>query len=214
MLSLQEAPSATSSAPSRVSSLGRDTDGPSASRVTAALPSSIKIGVFGPTGDEPLAVQAARERPATRKEKKQAARRTVSAAVDLKAELRAELEKAAAKGPPQRLRQQGAARRSSEVQAARSELVPPKPIFSPPETASSVASAVKGLLGEAGPGRNEESVGLSGVSKGFEDATAAAHASLERLDLSGVSEKMRDVAGQVKRLTQRRSVGSLIFERG
>ncbi|CBN79888.1 expressed unknown protein [Ectocarpus siliculosus] len=122
-----------------------------------------------------------------------------TAAVDLKAELRAESEKAALlPSPPQRAKQQRQQPPaiSGDVAAA-PKYVAPAPLYEPAEEGvTSSTSPAKGVA-EGVPG-----VGAGGEEKsggGLEGVTAAARASLEKLDL-------RDVSQQVKPFTEK--VGS------
>lgn len=107
--------------------------------------------------------------------------------VDLKAELRTESEKAAAKpspspSPQPRTKQQDSAASEAAAAAAAAKYVAPAPLYEPS----------KELAGDAS-GEGREGV----VTAGLGDVTAAARASLGNLDLSGVSEQVQDLTGQV-----------------
>lgn len=110
---------------------------------------------------------------------------TTTAAVDLKAELRAESEKAALlPPPPQRVKQQQQPPADSEDIAAvavAAKYVAPAPLYEPPEEGVPSSSSGKGLAvgvpGIVGEGEEKSGAGLEGV-------TAAARASLEKLDFS------------------------------
>ncbi|CAN0553275.1 unnamed protein product, partial [Ectocarpus sp. 12 AP-2014] len=114
-----------------------------------------------------------------------------TAAVDLKAELRAESEKAAMlPSPPQRAKQQQQQPPpaiSGDVAAA-PKYVAPAPLYEPAEEGvTSSTSPAKGLAAGV-PG-----VGAGGEEKsdaGLEGVTAAARASLEKLDLRDVSQRV------------------------
>lgn len=127
-----------------------------------------------------------------------------AAVVDLKAELRAESERAAAKPPPSpqpRTKQQDstASEAAAAASAAATKYVAPAPLYEPPKELAG------GLSGEAR--EDDVTAGLGGV-------TAAARTSLEKLDLSGVSEQVQDLTGQVEALIEseyRSSLYSFLF---
>lgn len=138
------------------------------------------------TVELPAAVDAETPRNKGKKREKSRRKEPVPAAVvDLKAELRAESEKATTKPSPSPKQQDSAA---SEAAAAAAKYVAPAPLDEPS----------KELTGDAsGEGREGT------LTAGLGDVTAAARASLEKLDLSGVS-------GQVQDLTEQVGIGDLI----
>lgn len=134
------------------------------------------------------------ETPRNRGKKREKPRRKdppPAAVVDLKAELRAESEKAAAKAPPSpqaRTKQQGSG--ASDAAAEAVQYVAPAPLYEP-------TKELAGRLAGAGMSSGSASDTLD-VTAGLEDVTAAAHASLEKLDLIGVSGQVQDLTEQVE----------------
>ena len=107
--------------------------------------------------------------------------------MDLKAELRAESEKAAIKpsppSPQPRAKQQDSAAVSGAAAAGTAKYVAPAPLYEPSNDLTGGAS---------GEGREGT------LTAGLGDVTVAARASLEKLDLSGVSGQVQDLTGQVE----------------
>ncbi|CAM9361339.1 unnamed protein product, partial [Scytosiphon promiscuus] len=135
-----------------------------------------------------------------------------STLLDLKTQLRAESERAAANAPPPstpvgRPQREGsdeaAASRAAAISA---KYVEPAPLYEPPsEPALSTATAPRKELlggvigGTTGGGRGESGVGTeAGGGKGegmkLEGITAAARSSLEKLEVGGLSEKVKELA--------------------
>lgn len=140
-----------------------------------------------PTGERPAAAEAEAVRSKGRKREKPRRTDAVPAAVvDLKAELRVESEKASSKASPSpqpRTKQQGFAASEAATAAAAAKYVAPAPLYEPS----------KDLAGD-GSGAGREGT----LTAGLGDVTAAARASLEKLDLSAVSGQVQDLTGQVE----------------
>ncbi|CAN0257462.1 unnamed protein product [Ectocarpus sp. 6 AP-2014] len=119
-----------------------------------------------------------------------------TAAVDLKAELRAESEKAALlPSPPQRAKQQQQPPAISGDVAAAPKYVAPAPLYEPAEegvtsSTSPAKGVATGVPGVGAGGEEKSGAGLEGV-------TAAARASLEKLDLRDVSQQVQPFTEKV-----------------
>lgn len=138
------------------------------------------------------------------REKKRRKDSVPAAVVDLKAELRAESDKAAAKAvsSPQPTAKQQDSVASEAAATAAVQYVAPAPLYEPAEGVPPLASPSKGLAGDGSGARRDASSGSSSSSSGaltagLGDATVAARASLEKLDLSGVSDQVQGLTGQV-----------------
>lgn len=215
MLSLQDASPEPNPVPNKAGSSGRYTPGgSSSSRVIAVIPSAFKIRMPSPTKAEPVvAVRSSRNKPAVlHKDKKRPARDTVSIAVDLKAELRVQSEKAAAiafqRPKKSSVPRESSSPRTPEAQATSTKpvelLVPAIPTSTNPpslETTPAVKAPVRAssrLTPSAG--EDEEMSASSKISTGLEAVAGAARISLEKLDLGGrLSDTTQDVVEQVKR---------------
>ncbi|CAM9752392.1 unnamed protein product, partial [Ectocarpus fasciculatus] len=223
MLGLQQAPPSTTSTPAEPSSLRPTTpSSPFRVKVPTAAPSwgfKVKLPAmptFGAAaGDKVVAFTDlasqmeqgtktdgqpdAADEPRSKVKKRGKTRRadaavsgaTSTAAVDLKAELRAESEKAALlpSSPPQRAKQQ------QQQQQAPAKYVAPAPLYEPAEEGAPTSSSTPGKgLAVGVPG-----IGAGGEEKsgaGLEGVTAAARASLEKLDLRDVSQQVKTFTDQ------------------
>lgn len=171
---------------------------PPLSRVSSILPPSVDIGASSPLGADAMAQRAARGRPAAaRKDKKKPPRTVQSVAIDLKAELRTESEKAALKGAVIAKPTTSGANITPSEGVTIEKSTAAAPAYSAPKVAKPLASTKKASVVGASAESDETSAGSSGGGTRLEEVAAGARAAQQELDLRRVSNKMQGIAGQV-----------------
>lgn len=145
-----------------------------------------------------MAQRAARGRPAAaRKDKKKPPRTVQSVAIDLKAELRTESEKAALKGAVIAKPTTSGANITPSEGVTIEKSTAAAPAYSAPKVAKPLASTKKASVVGASAESDETSAGSSGGGTRLEEVAAGARAAQQELDLRRVSNKMQGIAGQV-----------------